>query len=98
MYNVQYSTAAVKYIKKIRNRELKGEIKKAIDILAENPYCGEAKMGDLQGLFGYDVFYDGINYEIAYTINDNSIMITVIMVGTRENFYKELKRYLKSAR
>ena len=98
MYRVQYSSAAVKYIKKIRNRELKSEIKKAIDAIANDPYCGEAKMGDLRGLFGYDVFYDGVNYEIAYTINDNCILITVIMVGTRENFYKELKRYLKSAK
>ncbi len=98
MYSVQYSTAAVKYIKKIKNAELKVLLKTAVDTLAQDPYCGDAKMGDLAGLFGYDVFYDGTNYEIAYTINDKVVLITIIMVGTRENFYKELKRYLKSAK
>lgn len=98
MYSLRYSAAATKYIKKIKNRELKSELKKAIDSIAHNPLIGEAKMGDLHGIFGYDVYYDSINYEIAYTILEKEVVITIIMVGTRENFYKELKRYIKSAK
>ena len=98
MYSLRYSAAATKYIKKIKNRELKSELKKAIDPIAHNPLIGEAKMGDLHGIFGYDVYYDSINYEIAYTILEKEVVITIIMVGTRENFYKELKRYIKSAK
>ena len=98
MYKLKYSTAAAKYIKKIKNNELKSELKKAIDSIAQNPLIGEAKMGDLQGIFGYDVFYDSVNYEIAYTVLEKEVLITIIMVGTRENFYKELKRYIKSAK
>lgn len=98
MYSLRYSAAATKYIKKIKNRELKSELKKAIDSIAHNPLIGEAKMGDLHGIFGYDVYYDSINYEIAYTILEKEVVITIIMVGTRENFYKELKRYINSAK
>lgn len=97
MYNIKYSPAAVKYIKKIRNKELKSELKNAIMQIANDPYIGEAKMGDLQGLFGYDVYYDSVNYEIAYTVKEKEILVTIIMVGTRENFYSELKRYIKRA-
>ena len=97
MYNIKYSLAATKYIKKIRNKSLKAELKKAILEIAGNPYIGEAKTGDLQGLFGYDVYYDSVNYEIAYAVHENEILVTIIMVGTRENFYNELKRYIKRA-
>lgn len=97
MYKLTYSPAAVKYIKKIRNKSLKAELKKAIDDIANDPYIGEAKMGDLQGIFGYDVYYDSVNYEIAYIIREKEILVTIIMVGTRENFYSELKRYIKRA-
>ena len=51
---------------------------------------------DLAGIYGYDVKYKGINYEIAYVIkNINGKKIIVLLAGTRENFYEELKRYIK---
>jgi len=50
----------------------------------------------LRGIFGYDVKYGGINYELAYRIyEENGQLIVVILAGTRENFYTELKRLLK---
>lgn len=48
------------------------------------------------GIFGYDVRYMGINYEIAYVIYEvKEKLIVVLLAGTRENFYDELKRYIK---
>ncbi|WP_146130758.1 type II toxin-antitoxin system RelE/ParE family toxin [Peptostreptococcus russellii] len=37
-----------------------------------------------------------MNYELAYRISklDNGKMVIIIMAGTRENFYQELKRYM----
>ena len=95
MYKLQYAPASVKYLKKLRNKELKSRLKAAIYEIAENPYIGEAKIGDLEGIFGYDVYYDNTNYEIAYTIRNREVIVTIIMVGTREIFYSELKRYIK---
>ena len=58
--------------------------------------AGEAKTGDLGGVYGYDIYYNKNNYELACTVEytDDKIIV-VIMAGTRENFYEELKRYMK---
>lgn len=55
------------------------------------------KAGDLAGVYGYDIYYNKTNYELAYTVEyrDNKIIV-VILAGTRENFYDELKRYMKN--
>ena len=57
------------------------------------------KHGDLEGVKGYDIYYNKISYELAYTIEyvegEDGVpkVVVVIMAGTRENFYDELKRY-----
>lgn len=64
--------------------------------ISENPYIGEMKKGDLSGVYGIDVRYDGINYEIAYIIEEvEGKIVVIILAGTRENFYEELKRRYK---
>jgi len=96
MYEVSYSRAAEKYLKKIKDKQLLTAFKAAIDKLKIDPYIGTQKVGDLRGVFGYDVKYRGINYELAYRIyEENNQLIVVILAGTRENFYDELKRILK---
>ena len=70
--------------------------KSAIDKLKIDPYIGIQKVGDLRGIYGYDVKYENVNYEIAYRIyEENGQFVVVILAGTRENFYKELKRLIK---
>lgn len=68
----------------------------AIDKIREDHTIGETKNGDLSGLYGYDIYYNKTNYELAYKVEyvDNKIIV-VVMAGTRENFYDELKRYMK---
>ena len=48
------------------------------------------------GIYSLDVFYNKTNYELAYkpVIKDDTV-ISVIMAGMRENFYEELKSYIK---
>ncbi len=44
----------------------------------------------------YDIYYNKANYELAYTLEyEDDKVIVVIMAGTRENFYEQLKRYMK---
>jgi len=88
--------SARNYIKKIKDKKLKDEFKDALEKIREDYTIGEPKSGDLAGICGYDIFYNKTNYEIAYrVIREDDIVVIVIMAGTRENFYQELKRYLK---
>jgi len=54
---------------------------------------GEAKKGGLKGYFFLDVSHMGTNYELCYDLeeNDNGEMIIIILMGSGENFYPELK-------
>lgn len=94
--NVKYSPAIVKYLKKIKDKQLKERYKMAIDLIVSDYTIGSLKNGDLSGIYSYDIYYNKTNYELAYTvkIEDDEIII-FILAGTRENFYQELKKYLK---
>jgi len=68
-----------------------------LEEISKDPYkAGEAKTGDLKGMYCCDIYYNKTNYEIAYQIFElNEKLVIVILAGTRENFYQELKRYMK---
>ena len=88
---------AARFLKKIKEKPLKLAFQKAIDDIIQNPYIGDPKTGDLSGVYCCDFFYNKTNYELAYTIiEENDETVVVILAGTRENFYNELKRYMKS--
>ena len=96
MTEVRFLPPAAKFLKKLKDKKLKSLYQEAIDRIREDHTVGEAKNGDLFGVYGYDIFYNKTNYELAYRIEYvEDKIIVVIMAGTRENFYDELKRYMK---
>ncbi len=96
MYEILFNSAAERYFKKIKEKPLKELYKETLPKIAKDPYIGQAKHGDLSGIYGYDVKYQGVSYEIAYTIHETTVKkIVVLLAGTRENFYEQLKRYIK---
>jgi mRNA interferase RelE/StbE len=96
MHPIVFLPPAERYFKKIKEKGLKDAFLEAINQIREDPYSGAAKKGDLAGIYGYDLYYRGVNYEIAYRIvtNDDGSVVVVVMAGTRENFYEQLKNYL----
>ena len=96
MYELRYKPQAEKYFKKIKEKRLKAAYLDALSEISADPCnAGEKKTGDLAGIYCRDVYYNKTNYEIAYIIYENgSKLVVVILAGTRENFYKELKRYM----
>lgn len=97
MLQVRFLPPAAKFISKLKDKKLKELYKKAVDEICEDYNVGKKKTGDLAGIYGYDIFYNKTNYELAYTVEwSDEEMIVVIMAGTRENFYDQLKRYLRS--
>lgn len=96
MYKLKALPAAERFFKKVKEKGLKDKFREALNNILSDPYVGELKTGDLSGIYGYDVYYNKTNYEIAYRIyEDEGELVVVIMAGTRENFYEVLKRYLK---
>ena len=96
MTEVRFLPPAARYLKKLKDNKLKRLYQEAIDRIREDHSIGEAKQGDLSGIYCYNIFYNKTNYELAYRVECvNDKIIVVIMAGTRENFYEELKRYMK---
>ena len=93
---------AAKYLKKLKDKRLKKLYQDAIDEIVDDPSIGTDKIGDLAGVKGYDIYYNKTNYELAYTVeyiqvenDEEPKSVIVIMAGTRENFYEQIKRYWK---
>jgi mRNA interferase RelE/StbE len=83
-------------LKKIKEKGIKKAFQEALEKISSDPYIGELKTGDLAAVYCYDVYYSKTNYELAYRIyEEDGQMVIVILAGTRENFYDDLKRYMK---
>lgn len=96
MAEIRILPPAANYLKKLKDKKLKRLYQNAIDRIREDYTIEEAKKGDLAGVYGYDIYYNRTNYELAYTVEyQEDKIIVIIMAGTRENFYQELKRYMK---
>ncbi len=95
MAEIIFLPPAKKYFKKLKDKQLKNLYLEALKEIQVNPEIGERKLGDLNGIYSYDIYYNRTNYELAYrVVCTNDTVIVVIMAGTRENFYNELKKYL----
>ena len=96
MTDVRFLPPAEKKKKKLKDKKLKMLYQEAVDKIRRDHTVGEAKTGDLSGVYGYDIYYNRTNYELAYTVEYlEDKVIVVIMAGTRENFYDQLKQYMR---
>ena len=72
--------------------------KEALDLevknIAENPSLGEEKKGDLKGVFVHKFKLKTNLYLLAYRKADKDLEL--VMIGSHENYYRDLKSYLKS--
>ena len=96
MTEVRFLPPAAKFIKKLKDKKLKALYQEAVDRIRADHTVGEPKTGDLSGIYGYDIYYNKTHYELAYRVEyvEDKILV-VIMAGTRENFYDDLKKYIK---
>jgi len=79
----------VKKLSKQEKKLLDDEIKK----IAENPLNGEEKKGDLKAVYVHKFKIKSLQYLLSYRKIKSDIEL--IMIGPHENYYKELKSYLK---
>ena len=83
------SSSFAKRVKKYKKEQLDHQIRLIID----NPYAGEEKKGDLKGVFVQKIKINDIQYLLSYRFTKD--LLELIMIGPHENYYRELKSYLK---
>ena len=98
MNKILFLPPATKFLKKLKDKKLKDLFKDEIDRISLDPFIGEAKSGDLSGTYCCEIRYNKTDYWLAYTLVEINpdITVVVILAGTHENFYQELKRYIKA--
>ena len=87
-----YKPPFKKYVKK-QPRPFQLIIEDEIDKISKNTAIGEEKSGDLSGFRVHKFTFRRQEYLIAYKEERSSV--TVYMIDTHENFYKDLKRYVR---
>jgi mRNA-degrading endonuclease RelE of RelBE toxin-antitoxin system len=82
-----------KKVKKMSKTE-KDILDKEINKIVEDSGIGEEKKGDLRGVFVYKFKIKTTQYLLAYRMIERDLEL--IMLGPHENYYRDLKQYLKN--
>jgi len=82
-----------KKVKKMSKTE-KHALDREVRNIAEKPNIGEEKKGDLKGVFVHKYKLKPNLYLLAY--RKAGIDLELVMIGSHENYYRDLKSYLKS--
>lgn len=102
--HASYKRPFSQFIKKAR-KPLQLAIEDAVEAICANPELGEIKSGDLAGIRVYKFRFNRQEYLVAYRPLSKAergkgktvvfLAIDFYLVGSHENFYATLKRYLK---
>ena len=65
-------------------------VNEQIQLVMQNPSIGEEKKQDLQGVFVHKFKINNLLYLLAYSFDETNL--TLLTLGTHENFYRDLKR------
>jgi len=85
--------AFAKIAKKLHPNQ-KRQLDKAVKTIIKDPQIGDLKVGDL---VGYRVYKFKVNAEmnlIGYRVDDEFTMLSLIALGTHENFYRDMKKII----
>ncbi|MCC5849055.1 MAG: type II toxin-antitoxin system RelE/ParE family toxin [Verrucomicrobia bacterium] len=78
-----------KKLQKVEKRQLDEEVKRIL----ENPEIGQEKKGDLQGVRVHKYKMNNQQMLLAYQVFENEILL--LTFGSHENYYRDLKKYIK---
>jgi len=89
---VYQSRSFEKRVKRFSEIE-KSVLDQEIEKIMQNPSVGEEKTGDLRGVYVHKFRIKTIQYLLSYRMIGNDLEL--IMIGPHENYYRELKNYLR---
>lgn len=91
---IYQSRSFEKKVKKLNEKE-KYELDNEIKQIVQNPSIGSEKKGDLRGIFVHKFNLQNHMYLLAYRVVMEE-SLELIMIGPHENYYRDLKTYLKN--
>ena len=86
---VQQTSAFLRVYKKLHNNQ-KDAVDQAIVDIMRDPTIGEAKKGDLSGVYVHK--FDCVNQQFLLAYEYDPATRLLLLVGSHENFYRNLKR------
>lgn len=91
MFEIFLTNTANKSQKKL-DKALRLKIRDSLLELADNPEkAGEKLTSPLTDIYSYHVKYQGKEFRIAYTIDNENLIVVIHLIAAHENFYKKLK-------
>lgn len=86
------SSSFAKKVKKLKNKQ-KEALDTAVREIIASPQTSTEKKGDLTGIFVHKFKVQGVLYLLSYRFEGEDLEL--IMFGPHENYYRDLKSYLK---
>lgn len=68
----------------------KKDVDRAVEVIVSNPLVGDTKRGDLSGVYVYKFKSQTQLFLLAYEFDPQTRHL--LLLGTHENFYRDLKR------
>ena len=79
-----------KSVKKLHANQKK-DLDSTIKLIAADPTIGEAKLGDLAGIYVYKFKMVKQLTLLAYSYHKKQVTLVLLALGSHENFYRDLK-------
>jgi mRNA interferase RelE/StbE len=89
---VYQSRSFEKRVKRFSEIE-KSVLDQEIEKIMQDQSVGEEKKGDLRGVYVHKFKIKTIQYLLSYRMVGNNLEL--IMIGSHENYYRDLKSYLR---
>ena len=89
--NIVQTTSFKRTVKKLHKNQKK-DLDEAVRAIVDNPNIGDEKVGDLSGISVYKFRMVKQLTLLAYKYEDQTITLTLLALGTHENFYRDLKK------
>ncbi len=91
MYTVIIPNNVKRDLKKLDTKALQAAIT-IMDNLSIDPFHGSMLAGISGQIRKFNFRESSVQYRLVYKIYQAELTIVILLVGTRENFYRELKR------
>lgn len=93
-YEVLLTKTADKCQKKL-DKPLRIKVRDSILMIADDPEnVGEKLSTPLTGVYSHHIKYKGKEFRVAYTIDEEDMVVVIHLIAAHENFYRKLKQVL----